>query len=79
MINRCQIFGRESKHTNKGNKIIFKDKDKLRQILVSYSCNRPVIRCSLKIRQGEGSKAGEGSRKRDPSNYSNEDVGEEED
>jgi len=46
---RCQIFGGEIKHTNVGNKIIFRDMDKLRQILASYSQNRPIIQCSSKI------------------------------
>ena len=45
LSNKCQIVGGKPKHTNKGNKIIFNDIDKLRNILDSYSTeNRPTIR-----------------------------------
>ena len=57
--NNCKIFGGESKHTNKGNKIIFRDIDKLRQIHNNYSNNKPVIKCSIKIPKGKEGECGE--------------------
>ena len=40
---------RKMQHTNKGNKIIFKDIDKLKKIFDSYSTeNRPTIRSSIR-------------------------------
>lgn len=64
LSNKSQIFGGKPKHTNKGNKIIFNDIDKLRNILHSYSTkNRPIIRSSLRNFKGEsseGSKVSEG-------------------
>jgi hypothetical protein len=57
--NNCAIFGGESKHTNKGNKIIFRYIDKLRQIHNNYSNNKPVVKCFIKIPKGEEGEGGE--------------------
>ena len=54
----CKLFGAESKHTNHGNIIVFKDVEKLKEIRDNYNTELPVIRCSLK---GEGSEGSEGS------------------
>lgn len=61
LSNKCQIFGGMSKHTNQGNKIIFRDIDKLRQIHNNYSNNKPVIKCSVKIPNDEEGEGSEGS------------------
>lgn len=62
LSNRCQMYGGKSKHTNNGNKIIFKDIDKLQEIFDSYcTTNRPMIRCSIRNAEIEGSEGCEGS------------------
>lgn len=64
LSNKCQIFGGRSKHTNNGNKIIFNDLNKLRNIYDSYSTvKRPIIRSSIRNFKGEGSEGSEGSTK----------------
>ncbi len=55
---RCKLFGAESKHTNDGNMLIFRDVEKLKEIQDSYNAEVPLISCSLK---GEGSEGCEWS------------------
>jgi hypothetical protein len=64
LSNKCQTYGGKSKHTNKGNKIIFNDIDKLKKIFDSYSTeNRPTIRSFNRYPRGEGSEGSEDSRR----------------
>jgi hypothetical protein len=63
LTTKCKIFGAESKHTNKGNILIFKDTRKIRLTYQQYS-KKPKIKCSGVRSDGvrsEGSEGCEGS------------------
>lgn len=59
LTNRCKIFGGESKRTNKRNKIIFKNIDKLKQFHDRYSNeDKPKIHCKIKDTDTENEDSG---------------------
>lgn len=60
---QCYKFGGVSRHTNRGNKIVFQDTEKLKQLLHRYSNNKPVIHCtSEEDHISEGYESSEGNK-----------------